>query len=54
VQHRPVDAEELDSKFFELVTPRLGGDKAARIAASLKALESAPRIGTLMKELAPG
>jgi hypothetical protein len=54
VQHRPVDAAELDSKFFELVIPRLGRDKASRVAASLKALESAPRIGALMKELAAG
>ena len=51
VRHRPMTQEELDLKFAELVTPRFGSDKCARVGKSLKALESAASVKAVVQEL---
>lgn len=48
---QPMTGPELDHKFDALVAPRLGREKAARVAKSLKALESAASVKPLMAEL---
>lgn len=51
VWHRTMTAAELDRKFDELVVPRFGKDKSARVAGVLKGLESAGSVKPLMTEL---
>jgi 2-methylcitrate dehydratase PrpD len=52
VRHEPMSAAELDRKFDELVTPRFGKEKGARLAQMLKSLESAASVKPLLAELA--
>ena len=49
--HQPMSGAELERKFDALVVPRFGNGKSARIAASLKKLESAASMKPLMAEL---
>ena len=49
--HQPMSGAELERKFDALVVPRFGNGKSARIAASLKMLESAASVKPLMAEL---
>jgi len=51
VWHRPMNGAELDRKFDQLVTPRFGAEKSARVARQLKMLESAASMKPLMAEL---
>jgi 2-methylcitrate dehydratase PrpD len=50
--HRPMDRQELEEKFKNLVTPRWGEEKTFRVAVMLKELESARSVRPLMEELA--
>ncbi len=47
----PMNSEELERKFSDLVIPRFGGDKSARIAQMLRSIDTAAGIRTLMGEL---
>lgn len=51
VRHRPMDASELDTKFYGLVTPRFGEEKARRLERLLKRLDAAASVKDLMAEL---
>ncbi|HKA43417.1 MAG TPA: MmgE/PrpD family protein [Burkholderiales bacterium] len=51
VWHRTMSAAELDRKFDELVVPRFGTDKSARVTGMLRALESVGDVRPLMTEL---
>lgn len=51
VRHRPMDAVELDAKFRDLVTPRFGAGKTAKVAALLRGLASAASVRPLASEL---
>jgi hypothetical protein len=54
VWHQPMSGLELDRKFDQLVVPRLGADRSARVAGLLKGLDAAASIRPLMLELSGG
>ena len=54
VWHQPMTVAELDRKFHDLVTPRFGAEKAARLERLLKELESTASVKPLMMELSGG
>lgn len=54
VWHQPMDGKELDRKFRDLVTPRLGAAKTRRVEALLKRFDSAASVRVLMQELNGG
>src|SRR5262249_3375255 len=49
--YEPMTQQELEDKFYSLVTPRLGKEKARRVETLLKQLERAESIVPLMEEL---
>ncbi len=51
IWYEPVTQQELEEKFDNLVTPRVGEEKARRVEGLLKQLESAESIRPLMEEL---
>jgi len=51
IWHEPMTQQELKDKFYSLVTPRLGEEKARRVESLLKGLEGAESIKPLMEEL---
>lgn len=51
VWHKPMSEHELELKFRDLVTPRMGEQKTERVARSLREIESAANVRSLMAEL---
>lgn len=51
VWHEPMTSEELDRKFFDLVTPVLGAERTNRLAQTLKDMAQADNLQPLMNEL---
>jgi 2-methylcitrate dehydratase PrpD len=51
IWHEPMTQQELNDKFYSLVTPRLGEEKTRRVERLLKGLEGTESIRPLMEKL---